>query len=367
MNIETKSGLAEAEILHDYFAIKGGGEKLVLTLANNLGLPVTGGFINAALSFEKDWSNVSLSSLNSYAGILPFQFLSLIKRWQRYLPVADTVIFSGVYAPLAAKNTEARKILYCHTPPRFVYDQKDYFLARLPAWQRPLLQALIHYFQPHYEQAIAQMDVIIANSEHVKQRIAKYLNTPEVVVVYPPCDVVGFKWQGQGDYYLSTARLDSLKRVELVIRAFLQMPDKKLIVASGGHEYEKMRQLASGAANIYFTNWVEEKRLKDLIGNCIATLYIPIAEDFGISPVESMAAGKPVIGAAEGGLLETVVDFDTGILMKNVGVETIIEAVERMTAQRALTMRSACEERAQLFKTEVFLEKMRVLINSGRL
>jgi len=99
-----------------------------------------------------------------------------------------------------------------------------------------------------------------------------------------------------------------------------------------------------------------------LIGKAIATIYIPIEEDFGMSPVESMAAGKPVIGVAEGGLLETVVNGETGVLIENVSVDAVVEAVFVMSKDKALTMRAACENRAQLFRTEVFLEKMREVV-----
>jgi glycosyltransferase involved in cell wall biosynthesis len=141
------------------------------------------------------------------------------------------------------------------------------------------------------------------------------------------------------------------------------MPDKRLIVASQGPAFSDLKRLAQHAPHIHFTGWVSEQRLADLIGPAIATLYLPRQEDFGMSPLESMAAGKPVIGIAEGGLLESVVPEETGILLPPpLTVERIGEAVRRLTPQYALTLRQACEARAQQFRVEVFWEKMRRLI-----
>ncbi|VAX17481.1 hypothetical protein MNBD_NITROSPINAE03-970, partial [hydrothermal vent metagenome] len=95
----------------------------------------------------------------------------------------------------------------------------------------------------------------------------------------------------------------------------------------------------------------------------IASIYIPRDEDFGMSPVESLAAGKPVLGVAEGGVLETIVHGETGILIPaNPSPEDLIEAVHQLTPKRALALREACEQRAELFDKKIFLEKMRQLI-----
>jgi glycosyltransferase involved in cell wall biosynthesis len=108
----------------------------------------------------------------------------------------------------------------------------------------------------------------------------------------------------------------------------------------------------------HFTGWVNDQQLADLVGNAIATIYLPINEDFGISPVESMAAGKPVIGVAEGGLLETVIDKQTGILISAVDHLRIIEAVSDLSSKQAQTMRHDCEQQAQQFSKERFLQQM---------
>jgi glycosyltransferase involved in cell wall biosynthesis len=210
--------------------------------------------------------------------------------------------------------------------------------------------------------ALARMSNVIANSENVRRRLAKYLRL-DATVIYPPCDVDAYRWLGRGEFYLSTARLEPYKRVDLVVDAFRQMPNKSLVVVSGGSALPELKWRASGCGNIHFAGWVDEANLRRLMGNAIATLYLPRDEDFGLSPVESMAAGKPVIGVAEGGLIETVVHEETGILLSpEPKVEAIIAAVSKLDSERALGMRVACEQRARLFSRQRFLDQMQVLV-----
>lgn len=282
------------------------------------------------------------------------------RRKTDFLASYDAVVYSGSYAPLASCNSKkGRNIYYCHTPPRFLYDQHDFFLSLIPGWQRPILHAFNSYFRPRYEEAVAGMDVVVTNSDNVRGRIKKYLGL-DAEVVYPPCDTGKFKWHGQHDFYLSMARLDPLKRVDRVVEAFRQMTDKRLVVVSGGPEQGRLEKLAGGAANIEIRGRVSEKELLALLGRCLATIYIPRDEDFGMAPVESMAAGKPVIAVAEGGLLESVVDGQTGLLLHaDPGTPEIIAAVEHLTGETAGAMRSACEERAHMFRRELFVKRMR--------
>jgi glycosyltransferase involved in cell wall biosynthesis len=202
------------------------------------------------------------------------------------------------------------------------------------------------------------MDHIVANSENVRNRLNHYLGL-DAEVIHPPCDVSGYQWQGQEDFYLSTARLEPYKQVDRIIEAFRDMPDKKLVVASGGSDESRLKRLAQDADNIYFTGWISEEELKRLVGTAIVTIYVAKDEDFEMSPVESMAAGKPVIGNAEGGLLETVVHEETGILLPAYPEPSdIAEAVRNLTPKRAQDMRHACQERASQFSRERFLDNM---------
>ena len=289
--------------------------------------------------------------------------MSHFKNRTKFLENYDLAVFSGTTAPLAVHNhPTGRNILYCHTIPRFAYDLREYTLASLPAIQRPLANLLISYIKRQYELAIGKMDLIISNSKTVKNRLHDYLGL-DSIIIHPPCSTEDFHWLTCGDYYLSTSRLEPYKRVELIVEAFTLMPDKKLVVTSGGSELDKLRKIAAPYPNITFTGWLDQPKLVQLMGNCLASIYIPIQEDFGISPVESMAAGKPVIGTKEGGLLETVLDDQTGILLPAKPVTTdLIDAVKTMTPSKAMEMRSACEAQSKLFGQKVFEEKIKTAL-----
>lgn len=354
-------------LLHDFFEICGGGERLSLVLSKGLDLDLCYGFWTPESYDPVEREDITTFDLNAYSSVGGWRTLKQMmafRRKTRFIRGYNKVIYSGVGSPLAVHNhPHGENIFYCHTPPRFIYDQHEFYLTQLPKWQQPLLQALVTTVKPMYEAAVDQMDVIVANSSNVQRRIKHFLGK-DAQVVYPPADTQRFSWRGQHGYYLSTARLDRLKRVELVIRAFMQMPTKRLIVASGGSESERLRKIAVGAPNIGFTGWVSDRRLRSLLGGAIATLYVPRDEDFGMSPVESMAAGKPVIAAGSGGLQETVVDGETGTLLPaDPTVDDIVEAVEELPPQRALAMRSTCEARSQEFSTETFLSRMKAVID----
>ena len=350
-------------LLHDFFEIRGGGERLSLTLCHGLGLDLCYGFWTQnsyPASERKNLHCVDLDTFSAIPGWRTARQMQAFKSRTGFLKDYDTVMYSGVAAPMAITNHPSGKnVFYCHTPPRFIYDQRMFYLEQLPGWQRPVLNMLAQSLRRPYENAVRKMDVIIANSHNVRQRIQRFLGL-DSEVVYPPVDIEAFQWHAQGDYYLSTARLDRLKRVELLVRAFKQMPQKKLVVTSGGEALPRLQALAAGTQNIQFTGWVTNEQLRDLVGNAIATLYIPRDEDFGMSPVESMAAGKPVIGVRSGGLTETIVDEQTGLLLNpDPSVDEIVEAVERLSPKLASSMRYDCEKRATQFSNARFLSRMR--------
>lgn len=285
-----------------------------------------------------------------------------------FLRDAESVLYSGYYAPLAVKNQkQGRRVYYCHTPPRFAYDMREYYLARMPAPARPAASVFFDYVRRHYEEALSHMDVVIANSQNVRNRLKTMLGI-ESTVIHPPIDTERFRWIEAGDYFISLARLTEYKRVETIVQAFMQMPDQKLVVASGGPQEAHLRKLAEHSPNITFTGWLEEGALANLVGRARAAIYIPIDEDFGMSPVEAMAAGKPVIGVAEGGVLETVLEGETGLLVPAPpSLGALIEAVKLMTGSTATAMRRACEARATPFSQVAVTATLRSTLTDASL
>lgn len=353
----------QGAILYDFLRVPGGAEKVALQLAQSL--PDCDLCVSSATNGSRWREYVNpdrLKDLDIRGDWPPWLALKCLRGFRsktEFLNDYDWALFSGSYAPVAVVNHPAgRNLYYCHTVPRFIYDLKRFYLESLPPWQRPALSALISYVRPLYETAIGRMDRVLANSENIARRLKIYLGI-DSTVVYPPCDIERFHWQEDEGYYLSTARLESYKRVELIIDAFLKMPDRKLVVASGGSERAKLIERANGASNIHFTDWCGEAALQRLIARSIATIYLARDEDFGLSPVESMACGKPVIGVREGGLMETVIDRMTGLFVPaDPTVDHLIDAVLRMSPKRARSMRDDCLQRARTFSSRRFIERM---------
>lgn len=354
-------------ILHDYFLYKGGGERLVISLAKNLEADVATAFI-ARDAFDPRQEGITTFELfkeSIFSRIPGFRYLQvqlsfLLKT--SFIKNYEVVIYSGdcLIALLRAKGK--RNIAYMHTPPRHLYDCYQDRLREYSWWKKIIFIPFAMVNRWRFEWLAKKFDVIVTNSKNVQTRIRQYLRL-DSTVVYPPCNTLPFKNLSQGDYFFSWARLYPIKRVDKIVEAFTTMPDKKLVVASGGPDEERIRKLAEGHDTIRVLGWISDRELLEYVGNCLATIYIPIREDFGMSPVESMTAGKPVIGVAEGGMLEVIEDQKNGLLLKpDFTVEDLSAAVRAMTPEVARSMEEACRATAEKFSEQKFVEHMKKVI-----
>jgi len=356
-------------LVHDSFNIEGGAEKVAADLASYFNWDIITE-IKSVNPGSELLNNINVISLETEIKMPLMSRLSkilyYINLFLNYSGSTDyeTAIFSGEFSLLCAPKFNCRKILYCHTPPRVLYDLKKFILSNEKnPFKRIIFRIILHYFKIKYEQSFNQIDTIIANSKNIQLRIKKYLGKSSYII-YPPVDTERFYFKEPEDYYLSTARLTPSKRVMDIIEAFLKMPDKTLVILSEGDERIPIEKKIKDVPNIIFRGWVDNSEKEDLISRCIATVYIPIDEDFGISPVESMAAGKPVIGVMEGGLLETVIDGKTGILIKGeLTDKKIMNAVQKLDRKTSVAMKNACIKQSALFSKQIFFDKFSSLLN----
>jgi glycosyltransferase involved in cell wall biosynthesis len=361
-------------IVHDHLNFMGGGERTVMMLAVEL----KADFITAYASPEtfpelqkQLGKNLIILSKNKIkTRVVRFFWLrSVFWRNKKIFKNYDLIIASAPAATEAvAKYAKPRtvKITYTHTTPRRIFDQYEISKKFYPIFLQPFYAVFARFWKWLYLSTIKKYDINIANSENTRQRIIDHTGGDANAVVWPPIMTEKFKWLGQEDYFLSYGRLDEAKRIEVIIKAFQKMPNKKLVVASGGPRLEIVKKLASGYDNIKILGWVSDEKLFNLVGKCRAIVYIPIDEDAGMTHLEANAAGKPVLGVAEGGLKESIIEKKTGILIKsNPNEDDIIKAAEIMTSDWCRGKKEICEEHAKKYDQKIFFEKMKKIIENN--
>jgi glycosyltransferase involved in cell wall biosynthesis len=252
-------------------------------------------------------------------------------------------------------------ISYVHTPVRYAWDQMHAYLQRSALARRglgPLIRWQLHALRQWDQLSAQRVDHLIANSRFTARRIRKFWGR-EAEVIHPPVDVARFRWQSpRDDTFLCVCRLVPYKRVDLVVEAFNRLGLPLLVVGDGP---ERTRLEALAGSNVTLLGRQSQHQVETLMSRCRAFVYAGL-EDFGIAPVEAMAAGAPVIGLGRGGLLDTVrcaaagCSQPTGVLFPDQSVESVIQAVQWFQQQHRLESFHAESIRswAERFRPEAF-------------
>lgn len=350
-------------ILYDFLKVLGGAELVSLYLVKNLpdaNLYVSS--VNKSIFRDDDLKGLHITSLAKdlqLYGLQTFYAAFIFLLFSRKLKSYDKILFSGVASIFAALFLDVkRKVYYCHTPPRFCDDLFEYYYSKTNVLLKLPYRVLVRFYRYFYGKSLAKMDMIICNSVNVQKRLLDYYGKTSMVI-YPPVDVTKYRFEEFGDFYLSTSRLEEYKRVGLIIDAFKKLPNKKLVIASGGSQEAYLRKKASGYNNIVFTGWLTSDEFLSLYAKCLCTIYIAMDEDFGLSPIESMASGKPVISVLEGGPKETIIDGKTGWLLPKENIESeLLRLVAELKKEEIKAMKEDCFKRAEVFSAEKFIEKI---------
>lgn len=294
------------------------------------------------------------------------------KHYQKYLPLMPLaleqldlseydLVISSESGPAKGVITrpDALHICYCHSPMRYLWDMYHQYLQNASRPVRWLFPFAAHWLRVWDRASADRVDHFVANSEFVASRIRKFYRR-EAEVIHPPVNTESFTAsEEREDFYLCLGQLVGYKRADLAVEAFnrLGLP---LVVIGEGECMDDLRNRAK--QNVKFLGRQPFDVVKDHLERCKALIF-PGIEDFGIVPVEAMAAGAPVIAIAKGGALETVIDGETGILFTKQSVESLVEAVKKLESGEIVFRADRLQSRARRFDASIFQQSMRQFID----
>jgi len=296
-----------AAIVHYWLQNMRGGERVVEALcrllpgADLFTLFYDPGRISETIRSRRVQSSFLQPFRKHYRSLLPLMPMALESfdlRDYDLIVSSESGPAKGVIAP-----SGARHVCYCHTPMRYLWDlypayRNEWTHSRI---QRALMTPFANYLRLWDYASAARVDQFVANSANVRRRIWKTYRR-ESSVVHPPVAVETFYWKPPEDYYLIVSELVAYKRLDAAVRVFSKN-GRKLRIAGDGPEFKSLKRAAG--SNIEFCGRVGESELRELYARSRA-FVMPGEEDFGITPVEALASGKPVIALGRGGALETV-------------------------------------------------------------
>ena len=334
-------------IVHEWFTPRsvGGAEKVVAEIDQLLS--GKGSFVDFAALVDGESSRSGSwlrgrSIKTSFIQRLPFG----VEYVQQYLPLLPLAIeqldLNQFPLVISSNHLVAKGILldpdqlhvcYVHTPVRYAWDQMNVYLRHSSLSRigfEPLIRWQLHRLRQWDQLSAARVNYFLANSRFTARRILRYWGR-ESKVVHPPVSIERFAFNCPRDeYYLCLCRLVPNKRVDLVIQAFNQLK-LPLIVVGDGSEKAYLKRLAG--PHVQLLGYQKKEKVAALMASCRAYVYAGI-EDFGIAPVEAMAAGSPVIAFGKGGVLDTVrcvkhvkTSTATGMLFPEQTVSSLVEAV----------------------------------------
>jgi len=347
-------------LLHDYLNQAGGAERVLLALAHLFPQAPIYTLIHDKKRL-RGFENKDIRT--SFLQKLPFSasktrwYLPLMPSAVEQLDLSDyDLVISSTSALIKGVITHPQTIhvCYCHTPTRYLWSDTHKYPREINEGKlvKNFLPILLSWLRQWDQIAAQRVNHFIANSNFVAQRIKNYYNR-ESTVIYPPVDTENFYISPElGNYYLIISRLKPYKRVDLAIRAFNKLNIPLKIIGTGEDE-KRLKKMAKH--NIEFLGAVSEIEKRKYLSQCLAFIN-PQEEDFGITVVEAMASGRPVIAYGAGGALETILENQTGKFFPEQTWESLVDTVIKFKPQEFKPQ--AIKDHAEKFNTQNFYQKM---------
>ncbi len=355
-------------LVHDYLVQDGGAERVLQAFQEVW--PEAPTF---ALLHDKETMGSSFRGKDirtSFLQNVPFA----LKHYKWFMPLMPTATehhnLAGYDVVLSSTSAFAKGVItrpdtlhlcYCHTPTRYLWSDMHSYVNEigLPSFLRKLVPMMLTDIRVWDRLAAERVDRFIANSDTVNRRIRKYYQRGSDII-HPPVETSRFYIAPKiENYYLAGGRLVAYKRLDVVVKAFNKLGIPLKIFGEGP---EMKRLKASASANIEFLGRVGEKQKADLYAKSIAYIH-PQEEDFGITAVEAMASGRPVIAYRKGGATETVVDGVTGLFLEEQSWEELSNQIVRFDPTQFDP--KVIREHALAYDTEAFKERIREYVESS--
>lgn len=309
---------------------------------------------------------------------------SVKEKYRNYLPLFplaiesfnlkgfDLVISSShCVAKGAKKPKEAKHFCYCYTPMRYMWVFFEQYFGSYPPWKKALVRLVGEDIKRWDIATLPRVDEFIAISETIKERI-RNIYKRDSTVIYPPVEIDKFRFdpsRKKGDYYLCVSALVPYKRIDIMVDAFNNMPDKKLVIVGDGN-VRKEWEAKIKSRNIKFMGWADHDEVVRICNGAKAFLYAAF-EDFGIAPVEAQALGIPVIAYGEGGTAETVIPINgphaktnpTGILFYRQDAQSLTEAIKEFERKEGEFKPLDARRNAERFSEEKFVNSIKTFVN----
>lgn len=361
-------------IVHDWLVVSGGAEKVLKNIIECF--PKADIF--SIVDFLEDRDCVKGKSVKtSFIQNMPLAR----KRYRAYLPLMPIAIeqvdLSGYDLVISSSHAVAKGVLtgpnqihisYVHSPIRYAWDLQHQYLNEShlnKGIKSVMARVLLHYIRGWDSRSANGVDHLLANSQFIARRIRKAYQR-EATVIYPPVDLANLTMGTQkDDFYVTASRMVPYKRIDLVVRAFSQTPERRLVVIGDGPDMKKVRAVAG--ENVTILGHQPFEVLVDHLRRARAFVFAA-EEDFGISVVEAQACGTPVIAFGRGGALESVIGLPlerpTGVFFGEQTPESLLAAVSRFERNDNLFDPRACRRNAERFSSENFKTALTNFIDS---
>ena len=354
-----RGGKIKVALVHDFLMKVGGAEKVTSAISELFpDAPIYTLLYDRQVDKLFPQRKIVVSYLQQWQKILhlPTKFL---------LPFMATAIesfdFTGYDLVISSNHsfaggiitpTETVHISYCHSPTRYLWDAFHGYVneQRLSGWGKGILNRLLHKLRIWDKLSSGRVQSYIANSNYVKNRIQKYYRQ-DSTVIYPPVDIDQINpTPTHSDYFLVVSRLTPYKRIDLAIEACntLHLP---LVIIGAGEDEVRLKKLAGFSVD--FLGWQSDANKIKYLQNCRALIF-PGEEDFGIVPVEAIAAGRPVIAYRKGGTTETVQEGITGMFFDKPTVASLAKVMQEFLKQEKDFQPEKIAQQAKHFNKQRF-------------